>query len=106
MTSTSINKQLQESAFPRILVIRAYAILLFSLSVTGFWQAFVPQPPAALVWVQTAILLLLFLVTQFWPRARPLRGLAMLETKGITWPWICHFAADAAVFISLAILFV
>ncbi|MBK8903973.1 MAG: CPBP family intramembrane metalloprotease [Anaerolineaceae bacterium] len=30
-------------------------------------------------------------------------GKAMLETKGIVWPWICHFAADTAVFIFLAI---
>lgn len=30
-------------------------------------------------------------------------GKAMLETRGITWPWICHFAADAAVFIFLAV---
>lgn len=30
-------------------------------------------------------------------------GKAMLETKGITWPWICHFAADAAVFMFLAV---
>lgn len=30
-------------------------------------------------------------------------GKAMLETKGIVWPWICHFAADAAVFSFLAI---
>lgn len=30
-------------------------------------------------------------------------GKAMLETRGIVWPWICHFAADAAVFIFLAI---
>lgn len=31
-------------------------------------------------------------------------GKAMLETRGMTWPWICHFAADAAVFIFLAVL--
>ena len=30
-------------------------------------------------------------------------GKAMLETKGIVWPWICHFAADAAVFIFIAV---
>jgi len=30
-------------------------------------------------------------------------GKAMLETRGMTWPWICHFAADTAVFIFLAI---
>ena len=32
-------------------------------------------------------------------------GKAMLETGGMTWPWICHFAADAAVFLFLAVLF-
>ena len=30
-------------------------------------------------------------------------GKAMLETKGIVWPLICHFAADAAVFIFMAV---
>jgi membrane protease YdiL (CAAX protease family) len=30
-------------------------------------------------------------------------GKAMLETKGIVWPFICHFAADAAVFIFIAV---
>lgn len=30
-------------------------------------------------------------------------GKAMLETKGITWSWISHFAADAAVFMFLAV---
>ena len=30
-------------------------------------------------------------------------GKAMLETKGIVWPLICHFAADAAVFIFMTV---
>jgi membrane protease YdiL (CAAX protease family) len=30
-------------------------------------------------------------------------GKAMLETKGIVWPFICHFAADSAVFIFIAV---
>jgi membrane protease YdiL (CAAX protease family) len=30
-------------------------------------------------------------------------GKAMLETRGIVWPWICHFAADLGVFIFVAI---
>jgi membrane protease YdiL (CAAX protease family) len=32
-----------------------------------------------------------------------LMGKAMLETQGIVWPWVCHFAADSAVFISMAV---
>jgi len=32
-------------------------------------------------------------------------GKAMLETGGMTWPWICHFAADAAVYLFLAVVF-
>ena len=30
-------------------------------------------------------------------------GKAMLETRGIVWPWVCHFAADSAVFIFMAV---
>ena len=33
-------------------------------------------------------------------------GRSMLETKGILWPWIIHFAPDVVIFISYALLFV
>ncbi|MBN2399131.1 MAG: CPBP family intramembrane metalloprotease [Candidatus Aminicenantes bacterium] len=33
-------------------------------------------------------------------------GRSMLETKGIAWPWIIHFAPDVVIFISYALLFV
>jgi hypothetical protein len=29
-------------------------------------------------------------------------GKAMLDTKGIVWPWFLHFLADAVIFIFLA----
>jgi membrane protease YdiL (CAAX protease family) len=33
-------------------------------------------------------------------------GRSMLETKGIAWPWIIHFAPDVVIFVSYALLFV
>ncbi len=33
-------------------------------------------------------------------------GRSMLETKGIAWPWIIHFAPDVVIFMSYALLFV
>lgn len=33
-------------------------------------------------------------------------GRSMLETKGILWPWIIHFAPDVVIFMSYALLFV
>ena len=33
-------------------------------------------------------------------------GRSMLETKGILWPWIIHFAPDVVIFASYALLFV
>lgn len=33
-------------------------------------------------------------------------GRSMLETKGMLWPWIIHFAPDVVIFISYALLFV
>jgi hypothetical protein len=30
-------------------------------------------------------------------------GKAMLETRGIVWPWIIHFAIDAGIFMFLAV---
>ena len=47
--------------------------------------------------------LLGFLMTGFlaW-----LMGRSMLETKGILWPWLIHFAPDVVIFLSYALLFV
>lgn len=33
-------------------------------------------------------------------------GRAMLETEGILWPWVIHFAPDVVIFVSYALLFV
>jgi membrane protease YdiL (CAAX protease family) len=33
-------------------------------------------------------------------------GRSMLETRGIAWPWIIHFAPDVVIFVSYALLFV
>ncbi len=69
---------------------------------------------------QTLLLTLVFFGLSHWLYGSPsglvgfamtgflawIMGRSMLETKGILWPWIIHFAPDVVIFVSYALLFV
>ena len=58
----------------RSVIILAYMGLLASVSIYGFWRAFIAVDTAWLVWGQLGALLALFGLTFVWKTARPLRA--------------------------------
>ena len=58
----------------RSVIVLAYIGLLASLSIYGFWRAFIAVDTAGLIWGQLGALLALFGLTLVWKTVRALRG--------------------------------
>lgn len=72
--ASSNNVQAPPATQPRILIAFAYLGLLISVSVLGFWRAFIPGDATSLLLVQSGILLGLFGITFVWKIVQALRG--------------------------------
>jgi membrane protease YdiL (CAAX protease family) len=72
--ASSNDVQAPPTTQPRIVTAFAYFGLLASISIYGFWRAFVPGDQMWLPWAQAGLLLALWLVTFVWKTVRPLRG--------------------------------
>ena len=73
-TSTSVQAQPQVVSSRRTVIAFAYICLLLSISVYGFWQAFIPGDMTKLLMAQSSFLLALFVLTFTWQPVRVLRG--------------------------------
>ena len=77
-TSTSVQAQPQVVSSRRIVTAFAYIGLLVSISVYGFWQAFIPGDTTKLLLAQSSFLLALFVLTFTWQAVRALRGFFLI----------------------------
>jgi membrane protease YdiL (CAAX protease family) len=74
ITSAAVQAQPQADSSRRIVFAFAYIGLLLSVSVYGFWRAFIPGDATKLALAQLSFLLALFALTVTWQAVRPLRG--------------------------------
>jgi len=73
IASSSI-RQASTTTQSRSVIVLAYVGLLASVSIYGFWRAFIAVDTAWLIWGQLGALLALFGLGFVWKTARPLRG--------------------------------
>jgi membrane protease YdiL (CAAX protease family) len=78
ITSASAQAQPQADSSRRIVMAFAYIGLLISVSIYGFWQAFMPGDATRLALAQLSFLLALFALSLTWRTIRPLRGFFLI----------------------------
>mgnify|MGYP000678174212 CR=1 FL=1 len=66
------------AAQSRSVLVLAYIGLLASVSIYGFWRAFIPGDPTQLALAQLSFLLALFALTFAWQPVRALRGFFLI----------------------------
>ncbi len=78
ITSASAQAQPQAASSRRLVIAFAYVGLLLSISVYGFWRAFIPGDTTKLLLAQSSFLLALFVLTFTWQTVRVLRGFFLI----------------------------